>query len=205
MKRLEGAIAALLVGVVVAHAGSSKLVSHYKNPKCKSGPLTRILVIGMNGRAEGRADFEDQMAQQLARPGIQAVPSYTLLPRPEATPIDLQELRAVVQEHKFNGIVVARMVRVSKKVTEVPPVPYYGFYGYYSTFAPIVYAPGYLQVDTTVQLETNVYAIAHAEGELVWMCLSSATNPNDRLKAIKSVVKLIIKSLEEESIIPPRR
>ncbi len=43
----------------------------------------------MNGRAEGRADFEDQMAQQLARPGIQAVPSYTLLPRPEATPIDL--------------------------------------------------------------------------------------------------------------------
>ena len=203
MKKYTGVVAALLMFAAVAVAGP-KLVSSYKNPNYSGKPFTNVLVIGMNGRAEGRADFEDRMSEQLARPGIQAVPSYTLMPRPEATPIDLNELRAIVKEQKFDGIVVARMVRVSKKVTEVPPMAYYGFYGYYSAFAPIVYDTGYLHVDTTVQLETNVYGVDKGEGQLAWTCTSNTMNPSDRLKAIKAVVKLINESLEKQGVIARR-
>ncbi len=203
MNRIAGGVAVLLLSAAVANAGP-KLVSTYKNPKYSGKPLTNVLVIGMNGRAEGRAEFEDQMSQQLARPGIQAVPSYTLLPRPEATPIDMNELKVVVSEHKFDGVVVARMVRVTKKVTEVPPMPYYGFWGYYSAYAPIVYDPGSLQVDTTVQLETNVYGISNLQGDLAWTCTSNTMNPKNRVKAIREVVKLIIDNLEKQNVIAPR-
>jgi hypothetical protein len=203
MKKHVAVMALLLATATVALAGP-KLVSSYKNPKYSGKPLTNILVIGMNGRAEGRADFEDNMALQLARPGIQAVPSYTLLPRPEATPIDMNELKGVIREHKFDAVVVGRMVRVSKKVTEVPPVSYYGFYGYYSAFAPIMYDTGYIQIDTTVQIETNVYSIGDGEGELAWTCTSNSINPTDRLKSIKQVVKLILENLEKSNMIPPR-
>ncbi len=81
------------------------------------------------------------------------------LPRPSLTPIDMNDLKAVIREQKFDAIVVARLTKAEKKTTYVPgqvynPYPYYGsLAGYYGAVYPLVYSPGYLVKDKIAQVE----------------------------------------------------
>lgn len=137
----------------------------------------------MNGRAIARADFEDRMVKEMSQPGVTAVQSYTLMPRPDATPINLNDLRGYVHDLKFDAIIVSRMVKREKKTTYVPGddfpfFPYYGtFYGYYGAIVPIVYDPGDLRTDTEAHVETNFYSTSKPDGELVWSETTDTLNP----------------------------
>ena len=197
----------VLAMVAVSNAKSTKLAFTWKNPQYSGGAFRNILVLAMNGQASGRADFEDQMVAAIANAGVQAVPSYSLLPRPESTPIDMDQLRSVVREQQFDAIAVSRLVKYDKTVTYVPgqayPIyPYYGtFYGYYGALCPIVYSPGYLKTDTTAQIETNLYSTAKPDGELVWTGTSNIVNPRSVTKVIEDVAQLVVQQLQKEKVI----
>jgi hypothetical protein len=198
----------VVLGVVaISGAKSTKLAFTWKNPNFTGGSFKNILVLAMNGKASSRADFEDQLVAGITRPGIQAVPSYSLLPRPEATPIDMDQLRSIVRGQNFDAVLVSRMVKYDKTVTYVPgqayPLyPYYGtFYGYYGALAPVVYSPGYLQTDTQVQIESNFYSATKPDGELIWTGTTDSMNARSVTKVINAVVKLVVQQLEKETII----
>jgi hypothetical protein len=207
LKRQLVLILSVLAVGAISEARSTKLAFTWKNPNYSGGSFKNIFVLTMNGRASSRADFEDQMVAEITRPGVQAVPSYSLLPRPESTPIDMDQLRSVVRGQNFDAVVVSRLVKYDKTVTYVPgqayPLyPYYGtFYGYYGALSPVVYSPGYLQTDTTAQIETNFYSTTKPDGELVWTGTSDTVNPRSVAKVINAVVKLVVQQLEKEKII----
>ena len=82
------------------------------------------------------------------------------------------------------------------------PYPYYrSFYGYYGTVYPVVYSPDYLREDTTVRVETNVYAVTSGEGELVWTGVSDTFNPRSADKVIDALSKLLVKELTKQSVL----
>jgi hypothetical protein len=198
----------ILLGLaLISSAKSSKLAYTWRNPNYSGSSFKNVLVLAMNGHSSGRLDFEDRMVERLARPGLQAVPSYSLLPRPESTPIQMDQLKSVVRDQKFDAILVSRLVKYDKTTTYVPgqayPLyPYYGtFYGYYGALYPVVYSPGYLRTDTSAQIETNLYSTAKPDGELVWTGTSNTVNPKSVSKAIDDVVDLIAQQLEKENII----
>jgi len=207
MKKLAIVIVSVLSVGTMLTAKSSKLAFSWRNPQYAGGSFKNIFVLAMNGQASGRAEFEDRMVAGITRPGIQAVPSYSLLPRPELNPIEMDQLRSVVQGQGFDAVLVSRLVKYDKSVTYVPgqayPLyPYYGtFYGYYGALYPVVYSPGYLQTDTTAQIETNFYSTAKPDGEIVWTGTSNTVNPRSVSKAIDDVVKLVVQQLEKEGII----
>jgi hypothetical protein len=136
-------VAALALPAFLA-ASSPKLLLSWKNPNYSGGHFTNILVLALNGKAENRAEFEDELVAAIARPGIQATQSYVFLPRPSLTPIDMKDLKAVIREQKFDAIVVACITKAEKKNIYVPgqvydPFPLYGnFGGYYNTISPLV-------------------------------------------------------------------
>jgi hypothetical protein len=201
------ALVVALLAVIAGAAGSSKLPYTWRNPAYAGGAFTNILVLAMNGQSAGRADFEDRMVMEITRPGVQAVPSYSLLPRPNSTPINMDNLKEIINSQKFDAVVVSRLVKYKKTVTYVPgqayPLyPYYGtLYGYYSVASPVVYSPGYLQKDTSAQVETNFYSTAQPDAQLVWTGTSYTVNPRSMDKAIDAVVKLLVQALEKEKII----
>jgi hypothetical protein len=180
----------------------------WTNPNYSGAHFAKILVLGINGKVENRAEFEDQLSAAIARPGIQAIPSYSLLPRPDSTPIDMNQLRDVIRGQNIDAVVASRLIKVSQKVTVIPgqpitPFPYYynTFYGYYGAIYPVVYSPDYLQVDKTAQIETNFYSTAKPDGELIWTGTSDTVNPRSPLKAIDAVAKIIVQELEKQKII----
>jgi hypothetical protein len=192
-------------------ASSPKMELSWKNPDYKgAGVFKNILVLALNGKAENRAEFEDELVAAMARPGIQATQSYVFLPRPDATPIDMKDLKELIREQKFDAIVMARLTKAEIKTTYVPgevynPYPFYGNLAeYYGVVNPIVYSPGYLEKEKIARVETNFYATAKADGELVWTGTTNAFDANSAMKVIKDLVKIVIKELEKNDVLPPK-
>jgi hypothetical protein len=196
-----------LLALAVALDAGSKLAFSWKNVNYTGSGFKNILVLAMNGRASGRADFEDRMVKEMSRPGVTVVQSYTLMPRPDATPINPDDLRGYVRDLKFDAIVVSRMTKFEKKTAYVPgddfPFdPYYGtFYGYYGAVAPIVYDPGYLRTDTEAQVETNFYSTSKPDGELVWSGTTDTLDPRSTTSAIDGIVKILVKQFEKDKLL----
>src|SRR3974390_366370 len=93
--------AAIVVSVVVVTAGPKLLLS-WKNPNYTGGKFKNILVLALDGKAANRAEFEDQLSAAISRPGSQVSPSYEFIVRPNATPIDMNDMRALVREQKID-------------------------------------------------------------------------------------------------------
>jgi hypothetical protein len=199
-------IAALAATALVA-GGSPKVEFSWKNTNYTGGTFKNILVLALNGKVENRAEFEDELVAAITRPGGMAAQSYQFLPRPEATPIDMKDLRAVVREQRFDAIVAARLTKRVEKTTYVPgevysPSPYYGtFYGYYGAVSPAIYTPGYMETEKEAQVEVNVYSTAKPDGELVWTGTTNVFEAKSAMKAIKELVKIVTAELEKENII----
>jgi hypothetical protein len=200
-------ILVVLASLTFLNGKSTKFVFTWTNPSYSGAVFHTILVLGINGKVENRAEFEDQLSAAITRPGIQAIPSYSLLPRPNSTPLDINQLRDIIRGQNIDAVVASRLVKVDKKVTYIPgqaytPYPYYNtFYGYYGAIYPVVYSPDYLRVDKTAQIETNFYSTTKADGELIWTGTSDTVNPRSPTKAIDAVAKLIVQQLEKEKII----
>jgi hypothetical protein len=202
-------VLALIVvgGLALLAVASPKLELRWKNPNFAGGAFKNILVLALNGKAENRAEFEDELVAAIARPTQKAVASYVYIARPDATPIDMKDLRELVREQKFDAIVVARLTKRDTKTTYVPgevytPFPYYGtFYGYYGAVYPVVYTPGYMETEKEAQVEVNFYSTAKPDGELVWTGTTNTFDGSSAMKVIKELVKVVTKELEKENII----
>jgi len=199
----------LLAFLAASNGKSVKMVTSWFNPKYEGHTFHKILVIGVAQNLEVRADFEDGMAAQLARPGIETIPGNQILlrPDPNAKP-DLDYLRGQIRDNHIDAVVVTRLLKVDKKVTVVPsstyiaPYPYYySFYGYLGAVYPMVYDPGYTREDTTVSVETNVYATSTPDGDLVWNGVSKSFNPKSAKKVAEGLIKELPKQMEKDGLL----
>ena len=207
LKKTTWVLAMMVCVATLAYGKSTKLIVSWKNPEYSGARFHRILVLGMSAKPGVRADFEDALSALITQAGIEAVPGNTILLRPEGTKLDLNYLKTQVSTFKIDAVIVSRLVKVDKTITYVPgtpymPYPYYGsFYGYYGALYPVVYSPDYLREDTTVRVETNVYAVTSGEGQLVWTGTSDTFNPKSADKAISGLSKLIMKELQKAAIL----
>lgn len=116
----------LLAVLAAASSGKSvKMITSWLNPKYDGQTFHKILVIGVAQNLEVRADFEDGMATQIARQGIETIPGNHILLRPDANvKLDLNYLRGQIRDNHIDAIVVSRLLKVDKKVTIVPSSTY---------------------------------------------------------------------------------
>jgi len=198
-----------LLALTAASGKSLKMVTSWFNPQYQGQKFHKILVIGVAQDLAVRADFEDKMAAQIARFGMETIPGNQILlrPDPNAKP-DFDYLRAQINSNHVDAVVVSRLLSVDKKVIYVPsstyiaPFPYYySFYGYLGAVYPVVYDPGYTREDSTVRVETNVYATSKPDGDLVWTGISDSFNPKSARKVADGLVKEIPRSMEKDGLL----
>ena len=207
MKKKTALFLMALACLAMPAVAGPKLEMSWKNPGYSGGQFKKILVLALNGRAASRMEFEDQLVAAITRPAGKAYPSYEFIMRPDATPIDMKDMRELVKEQKFDAIVVARVTKHDTTTTYVPgtvytPVGYYGtFYGYYSALYPVVYSPGYMQTERVGQVEVNMYSTAKPDGEIVWTGITNTFEIGSVMKTIKNLVKVVTKQLEKDNII----
>jgi hypothetical protein len=198
----------ILAGAALMDASSPKLELSWRNPDYTGvTSFKNIMVLALNGKVGSRAQFEDEMVAAIAKTGVQAQPSYAYLPRPDATPIDMNDMRWVVQQQKFDAILVSRLTKRDSTTTYVPgqvytPMPFYGtFYGYYGALYPVIYSPGYLATEKIAQVETNFYSTSKPDGQLVWTGTTNTFDAGSVMNVIKDLVNVTVKELEKQGIL----
>jgi hypothetical protein len=215
MIRIPAMKAGLLAAITLLASGcaSTSLVGDWQNPNYRGSPLTKILVIGIHDEGDKRRVFEDQFVAHLRAHGVDAVASYTLIPRDGQVPEE--EIAKAVQASGANGVLITRVVRVDKETavttgysqyTAFPafgyggPPPYYNnYYGFYSTAWATYYPPTVQQFDV-VTLETNLWAVNGKE--VLWSGTTEVTDPRNLYKATDEIINVITDALAKRKLIP---
>lgn len=202
----RGAATLLLATLLLVGAGcaSTTLTSVWRDASYSGGPLRRVLVMGISEEAGVRRIFEDEFSARLRSVGVEAVPSYTLIPRDG--PAERTVLDAAIEKAGVQGVLITRLLRIERRtnyapgyVWAVPAVGYYrNFHGYYSS-AWVRYAPPQAYDYDIVALETNLWS--PRQGELIWSGITESFAPSDVRQATREFADVIIKALREQKLI----
>jgi hypothetical protein len=171
--------------MVLCACATATVKSTWRDPADAGGPVRKVLVIGVSTQTTTRRTFEDAFVKSVLAKGVDAVPSYTLLP--DLGPDSGEPLQAAVRDVGADAVVVTRMVRrdtrtqVSQSPAPITParVPMSAsLYGWYPQMWSGYYEPPMVYQYDVVVLETQLYRAAG--GKMAWSAASEAV-PSGRL------------------------
>lgn len=205
-KRLPVCLLTLALVLLGACANNTTFTSTWKAPDVAAvSPVGKTVVAVFVTREEGsRRAAEDMMAADLTARGARGVPGYTILPSPpDGQHIDVDKARAALKAFGADATVMMRVVGRDQRVTYTPgySVPtYYGGFGPYWGYGwGQVYEPGYLQTDTDVSVETEVYSLK--QDKLIWASTSRTTNPNNLSELLKDVADATAQEMQRQGFL----
>ena len=164
------------------------------------------MVVGISNQASVRRTFEDTFAETLKANGVEAVPSYTVVPEDGQMPED--KLRAAVQQSGAGAVLISRMVenQTDIMVTSAAPIDAYrrtSMSGYYSGAWIGHYEPVSVREFHYVVLETTLFVTEHPEP--VWSGTTRTEEMNDIRAATEGFAKPVIAAMKKEGLIRGER
>jgi hypothetical protein len=204
---LKAMPAAVLIFGLVACASSTRLVTDWSDPAFRGETFKRILVLAVIRDDDQRHSYEQIFAERITRDGVTGIPGFSMMPNAK----DYGSKPKIIEAVKKSGadaVLLANLISVTKRERQVPAsvayVPRFGYghgyYGYYGRAYDTVYRPGYITVDTSVQLETTVY---DSETEkMVWAGKTRSFNPGSAKDVVTENADLILASMKKAGLLP---
>ena len=186
MRLLRSCACALLVGC----ATSSASIEQEWHAHDAQAALTHVVALVPARDGALRRTGEEQLATQLNRRGIHAVPAYMLL-----APSDYGDKRRAAEAMRaagFDGVVAMRFVGAEHRVDYEPG--YYTFWGgTWDTVMP----------ETIIRIEINAYTLD--SDRLVWSAMSKSVDPDSIDDMMKDVTAVAARELQNDHIIMASR
>ena len=205
-------LAVLALVVTTAGCSSTSLVGSWREPQYQGPPMDRILVIGVSEDGTMRRMFEGQLSRALEQRGVQAVPSYNLIP--ENGPVPEERVAEAVAASGADGVLMTRTVKSETETavlpgysrTTVTPGPAYRpsighhgtLYGHYRS-AWTTYVPPTVTEYQVVTLETDLWSVSGKER--VWSGVTQTTEGGNINRNIDDLAEIIVEALVEEDLI----
>jgi len=152
-----------------------------------------------------RQEFEDEMKKQLAKYGVEGVPSYLVLP-PKNEMMEC-ELKQRIKESSLDSVLVVRPKNVRKETEEVitggmwvPPPGYYAFWPYWNmAYGDLYPTSSYTKENVVVRVEVNLYDTKNEK--LVWSGETDTVYSKDFEKLGKDYAKTIVGQLRKDKVL----
>jgi len=187
--------------LALASCASTSLVNQWKSPDHVGPTVRKVLVVGVTKQASVRRVFEDEFTAQLRAAGVEAIPSYSVIP--EDGQADQALLEKTVLELGADGVLVTRLVKEEQRVDVSPGMyrPAYGmgFYGWYSSAWVGYYEPPTVYQYDVVTAETSLYS--PPQSKLVWSGTTETFSPKDVKRETTGFSKIIIEALRKQGIV----
>jgi hypothetical protein len=191
----------VLVLTCAGGCASSKIVNQWREADYIAPAFKKVVVLGISKDQTLRRSFEDEFVAQLRTAGIEAVPSYQVIP--EQGKVPEERLLKAVKESGADAAIMTRLLRVERRTQVTPgyynPYPAYGFYHWYSAGWVGFYEPPRVYNYDVYTSETSLYDLN--QDRLVWAGTVQTTDPGDIRKEIKNYVKTVIEALKENNIL----
>jgi hypothetical protein len=194
---------AVVAGFGVTVAAKTKFSSVWKSPDAASvsfaGKKVAALVIDQDDSL--RVSGEEALVRELIARGVQAVPSYRMMPKELAR--DPEQAKIWYEKSGVAGVVAFRVVSDDRRKTIVPSTwmtgYYQSFWGYYGYSYSAVFSPGYTRDERIISLETLIFDVP--KNALVWAGVSTTENPKDGQKVVTEVVKEAAAEMRKQGLL----
>jgi hypothetical protein len=187
----------LLLLLLLAGCASTSITDTWRDPGYSGGPFKRVMVLGVFQQPTARRTFEDIFAAKLRAAGVDAIPSYQVLPQ------DRPSAEGAVSEAAArggaDGLLMVHLLRVDRQVRVTPgyaPAMYPGFHGYYSAW--IAYPDVYTY--DIVSAEVNVFEVNSKR--LVWGGMTETFNPQSVSRESAGFADVVIAALAKDGLVP---
>jgi hypothetical protein len=195
--------AGLAVALGVTVGAKTRFSSVWKSPDAAqssfAGKKVAALVIDQDDSL--RVAGEEALVRELTARGIQAVPSYRMMPKELAQNPD--QAKIWYEKAGVAGVVAFRVVSDERSKTIVPSTwmtgYYTSFWGYYGYSYSAVFSPGYTRNERIVSLETLIFDVP--KNTLIWAGLSTTDNPKDGQKVVTEVVKEAASEMRKQGLL----
>jgi len=200
--RSSGLACGILFAVMLlASCASTSMVSSKRNPAYSGPELKRLMVIGVSADARVRHAFEDAFVAKLRAAGVDAQPSYPVLP--EINPVDPAKLRKAVQAAVVDGVLAAKLVKVERDPNGLEGFSFENrtaeFYEYYASGSDGSFDPSSGDTSNLITIHFDLYSVAGSQ--LVWSG-DAATYPSTDVKNVTDgLAYAVIRSLKEQKLI----
>ncbi|MGY6557894.1 MAG: hypothetical protein ACXIT9_01300 [Nitritalea sp.] len=214
MKNIQYAVlfAGLFAWLMVACSPRTVVTGTWKSPEADK-MYERVFVAALMDDLRLRSEVEQEFATRFANRDVETVKSLNSI-QPDffdEEELSQEKLLAVVRETGSEAIMTVRLLDINEEERFVPggvmgprfaPMGFghYGtFGGYWNHWYGNAWNTGYVSVDKTYVLETNLY---DAESlSLVYSAQSETLNPSDMQEFAEAYVDKLKASLREEGLI----
>jgi hypothetical protein len=198
-KRFRLFLCVLLVTVAAACSPIKKL-EVWKEETYSNHPQ-KMLLIAIAKRDRTRRQAENVLANQLVKRGLEAIPSYKVLPQEEK--LDRQAVEAKVRELGFDSVLVARSINQKEITNHQYGGVILGGTAVYSNGGWYGYGYGYSynrEYDSDYFIiSTKLYDV---DSEMpAWSYLAQIKVDGSRERAINQLIPTIVEQLEASEII----
>jgi len=179
---------------------STSLIDRWKDASFTGPPLHKVLVVGVQKDQGRRRVWEDGMVAALAHQGLQATPSYVVFP--DKAP-SADELSTTAAREGFDGVVATHFVDASRRTYWMPG---YGGVGFgwrwrYSGYYDGVYGPGYPETEYRADYQTDVFAVDHSGGKLIWTGITRSIDLSSTHAVTDQISRVLVPELSRQGIL----
>lgn len=190
----------LLLVIVATACSPIKKLEVWKE-ETYSTPPQKMLLIAIAKRDSTRRQAENVLANQLVKRGLEAIPSYKVLPQEDK--LDRQAVEAIVRELGFDSVLVARSISQKEITNHQYGGVVLGGVAVYSDGGWHGYAYGYSynrEYDSDYFIiSTKLYDV---DSEMpAWSYIAQIKVDGSREKAINQLIPTIVEQLEASEII----
>ena len=157
----------------------------------------KILVIGAAEKITFRNLYEGELVQQLQNKGIEAIPSYEILPYNNMLTREI--VLSAIEKSDIDSVLITSLVDRSQKTIyyAIDNSSFYSYYsGYYKEINKNVKTASY--EIPVLHLKTNLYDVRSEK--LIWS-MTSESEYKYNIKSINSAIALILERLREDGLI----
>jgi len=190
----------LLLVTIAAACSPIKKLEVWKEETYSTHPQ-KLLLIAIAKRDRTRRQAENVLANQLVKRGLEAIPSYKVLPQEEK--LDRQAVEAKVRELGFDSVLVARSISQKEITNHQYGGVILGGTAVYSNGGWYGYGYGYTynrEYDSDYFIISNKLYDVDSERP-AWSYLVQIKVDGSRERAINQLIPTIVKQLEASDII----
>jgi hypothetical protein len=202
-RRLAPGVLAAVAAAATFACSSTTFQTTWRAPDARPLQLAgkKVVAVFLSKNPALRRRAEDAMAREITARGAEGVPAYTILSDEEVR--DKEAAKAKLSSRGFNGAVVMRVVGSETQYSIEPAFwarPYYHRFwgGYWGWGWGTVWAPGYLEADRIVSVETLVYSLD--QDLLVWAGVSRTIDPQQVESFVAELAKAVTKEMTREGL-----
>ncbi|GFO59976.1 hypothetical protein GMST_23010 [Geomonas silvestris] len=195
-----------LAALTLCSCSSISVVQTWRNPTLHPPRLHKILVVSITKKDVNRPVYEDVLAGELAKHGIAAVPSHTLIPSGERSGRDA--LDRAVKKSGADSVLTLQTIKVERQTTVEPGLvnPYPGYwypeafpawdlYGYYGSMP----GPTYISTFDIATMQVNIFDTV--TGKLIWAATVTSSEPGNVISVAKDVGNMVYEALAKEQLL----